>query len=169
MPGKETQVRSPVGKPPHATEQLSPCVTQLLSQCFRTRELQLLVPVRPCACAPQQEKPLQRGLCPTTRERPPLAATREEPRRSNEDLAQPKMINEKSGKKKRLWSVLTCKYKFAGLFLSCTGAKCLWEGNCLFANQQEGRLGFKEKPQHTVEGCGSKCFHFVAKLQAQTR
>ena len=59
MPVKETQVRSPVGKIPHAMEQLSLCVTELLSQCSRMGELQLLKPVLPRVCAPQQEKPLQ--------------------------------------------------------------------------------------------------------------
>ena len=85
-------------KVPHAAEQISQCV-QLLNLCSRAPEQQLLKPMCPGDCAPEQEKPQQweagtpqlesRHHTHTHTHSPQLKKSQH----SNEDPAQPKEIN----------------------------------------------------------------------------
>ena len=70
------------GKTPYATEQLS--------LCSGARELQLLKPVCPGACAPRQEKRSQREVCAPQLESSPHHGRKKSPH-SSEDAAQPKI------------------------------------------------------------------------------
>ena len=70
-------------------------VPQLLSLCLRARELQLLRPTHPTACARSQEKPLQREACePQLESKTRVAPSHlnyRKPEGSNPDPLQPKL------------------------------------------------------------------------------
>ena len=66
------------GKIPHTTEQLRPCTTTVQTWS-RAQELQLLRPAPYSPCSTTREATTVRSLGTTSREWPPLAATREKP------------------------------------------------------------------------------------------
>ena len=82
---------------PHAAEQLRPFVTTTettlgpRSRSYWAHVLQLLKPMCPRACAPQQGKPQQWEACTQQLESNSRSLQKEKSPHSNEDLAQPKM------------------------------------------------------------------------------